>query len=43
MQEDKIDELRERLGNQVPATELADVKARVRELEQQIADARNQQ
>ena len=41
--EDEIDELRERLENQGSATDLAKVKAKVRELEQQIADARSQE
>ena len=41
--EDEIDELRERLQSQGSDAELSKVKARVRELEQQIADARNQQ
>lgn len=43
MQEDEIDKLRERLENQGSATDLAKVKAKVRELEQQIADARSQE
>jgi len=41
--EDEIDELRERLQSQGSDAELSKVKARVRELEQQIADARSQQ
>ncbi len=41
--EDEIDALRERLRDQGSDAELGKVKARVRELEQQIADARNQQ
>ena len=40
--EDEIDELRERLSSQGSDAELNKVKARVRELEQQIADAKNQ-
>ncbi len=40
--EDEIDALRERLRDQGSDAELSKVKARVRELEQQIADARNQ-
>ena len=41
--EDEIDELRERLKSRGSDAELSKVKARVRELEQQIADTRNQQ
>jgi TM2 domain-containing membrane protein YozV len=41
--EDEIDDLTEKLRNHGSDAELSKVKARVRELEQQIADARNQQ
>jgi TM2 domain-containing membrane protein YozV len=41
--EDEIEDLRERLSSQGVDAELHQVKARVRELEQQLANARNQQ
>ena len=41
--EDEIDELRDRLSSQVADAELHQVKTRVRELEQQLANAKDQQ